>query len=101
MEKGNKKDYQKLYRAILSLKNEEECQAFFEDLYTISELDAAAQRLKVAGMLHKKYTCGHISEVTGASTAGNRRIPLSNSMLNYLRWMGSSWSFNPKYSSIL
>ena len=56
MEKGNKKDYQKLYRAILSLKNEEEGQAFFEDLYTISELAGAAQRLKVAGMLHKKYT---------------------------------------------
>lgn len=80
MEKGNKKDYQKLYRAILSLKNEEECQAFFEDLYTISELDAAAQRLKVAGMLHKKYTCGHISEVTGASTATVSRV---NQCLNY------------------
>ena len=50
MEKENKKDYQKLYRAILSLKNEEECQAFFEDLYTISELDAAAQRLKASGL---------------------------------------------------
>ena len=29
------------------------------------------------------------------------RTALSNSMLNYLKWMGSSWSFNPKYSSIL
>ncbi len=80
MEKGNKKDYQKLYRAILSLKNEEECQKLFEDLFTINELDAAAQRIKVAGMLYHKHTCGYISEATGASTATVSRV---NKYLNY------------------
>jgi len=80
MEKGNKKDYQRLYQAVLSLRNEEECEKFFDDLFTINELDAAAQRLKVAGLLQKKHTCGHISEMTGASTATVSRV---NKFLNY------------------
>ena len=33
-----------LFRAILTLKNEEECYAFFEDVCTVNELLSFAQR---------------------------------------------------------
>ena len=36
-----------LFKAILSLKDEEQCYKFFEDICTISELKAMAQRLEV------------------------------------------------------
>ena len=40
-----------LFKAILSLKSEEQCSNFFEDICTISELKSMAQRLEVARML--------------------------------------------------
>ncbi len=80
MEKGNLSDYDKLYAAILLLKDKAECQAFFEDLFTISELNAAAQRLKVADMLYHSRTCGSIAGETGASTATVSRV---NKCLHY------------------
>ena len=53
-----------LFKAILSLKSEEQCSNFFEDICTISELKSMAQRLEVARMLEK----------TGASTATISRV---------------------------
>ena len=41
-----------LYRAILTLKNEEECYNFFQDLCTISELRSMEQRYEVATLLN-------------------------------------------------
>lgn len=35
-----------LFKAILSLKSEEQCSNFFEDICTISELKSMAQRLE-------------------------------------------------------
>ncbi|MGN1126244.1 MAG: YerC/YecD family TrpR-related protein, partial [Ruminococcus sp.] len=43
-----------LFKAILSLKNEEECYSFFEDLCTVPELKAMSQRIVVAKMLTDK-----------------------------------------------
>ena len=71
MQKGNEQDYHNLYDAILSLKTREECAALFEDLFTISEINAAVQRLKVAGML---FDCNAVSELTGASTTTVSRL---------------------------
>ena len=73
-------DRSRLIQAVLALKNEEECSAFFEDIFTIQELHAIAQRLKVAGMLKNGMTCQHIAEETGASTATISRV---NRSLNY------------------
>ena len=42
---------EQLFEAILSLKDKEQCYNFFEDICTISELKALAQRLEVARML--------------------------------------------------
>ena len=40
-----------LCEAVLQLKNREECYQFFEDVCTIGEFKALAQRLEVARML--------------------------------------------------
>jgi len=69
-----------LFKAILLLKNREECYNFFEDICTVSEIKAMAQRLEVAKMLREGYTYMDISEKTGASTATISRV---NRCLNY------------------
>lgn len=63
-----------LFDAILLLENREECYNFFEDLCTIAELKALAQRLEVAKMLREKKTYTDICEKTGASTATISRV---------------------------
>ena len=64
----------KLFEAILLLKNIDECYSFFEDICTISEIKAMAQRLEVAKMLREGKTYTDISEKTGASTATISRV---------------------------
>jgi len=70
----------KLFEAVLLLKSVEECYDFFEDICTISEIKALAQRLEVAKMLKAGRTYSEISEKTGASTATISRV---NRCLNY------------------
>mgnify|MGYP000229660295 CR=1 FL=1 len=70
----------KLFEAILLLKNIDECYMFFEDLCTVTEIRALAQRLEVARMLRNGITYSEISEKTGASTATISRV---NRYLNY------------------
>ena len=62
------------------LHSTEECYAFFKDLCTYQELNAMAQRLQVAKMLHKGHVFHEIVEETGASTATISRV---NRSLNY------------------
>jgi TrpR-related protein YerC/YecD len=63
-----------LFKVILSLKDEEQCYKFFEDICTISELKAMAQRLEVARMLDEGCIYEAIVEKTGASTATISRV---------------------------
>lgn len=70
----------KLFRCILSMKNIEECYQLFEDLCTVHEIQAIAQRMEVAEMLDAKKTYVEIAEKTGASTATISRV---NRALNY------------------
>ena len=63
-----------LCEAVLQLETVEECYQLFEDICTISELKALAQRLEVARMLRKKHTYDEIVERTGASTATISRV---------------------------
>lgn len=63
-----------LFEAILSLKDKEQCYKFFEDICTISELKAMAQRLEVARMLDEGCIYEEIVEKTGASTATISRV---------------------------
>jgi len=69
-----------LFQAILSLQNIEECYQFFEDLCTISEIKAMAQRFEVARMLNQQYVYNDIVAKTGASTATISRV---NRCLHY------------------
>lgn len=69
-----------LFEAILTLKDTEECYKFFEDVCTVNELLAIAQRYEVAKMLREKNTYQFIAEKTGASTATISRV---NRSLNY------------------
>ena len=67
-------DTDELFKAILSLKNLEECYEFFEDACTIKEILDISQRLKVAKMLENKVNYATISKETGASTATISRV---------------------------
>lgn len=69
-----------LFEAVLSLKDSEECYAFFEDICTVNELLSLSQRYEVARMLRSHNTYLEIAEKTGASTATISRV---NRSLNY------------------
>ncbi len=70
----------RLFRAVLTLRTEEECYQFFEDICTINELLSFSQRYEVAEMLREKRTYLEIAEKTGASTATISRV---NRALNF------------------
>lgn len=63
-----------LFEAILKLENKEECYRFFQDIATIAEIKALAQRLEVAKLLEKNVTYTSIAQLTGASTATISRV---------------------------
>ncbi len=67
-------DTKKFYEAVLKLKTEEECDAFFEDICTIKEIMDLTLRLKVAIMLNEGKSYQEISNETGASTATICRV---------------------------
>lgn len=69
-----------LCEALLKVKNKEECCKFLEDICTIKEVQAIAQRLEVAKLLKQKKTYIEIEKETKASTATISRI---NRSLNY------------------
>lgn len=74
MGKFDKNAAEKLYNAILSLKDAEECDKFFEDICTIQELEALSQRLEVACLLKQGKSYSEVNKLTGASTATICRV---------------------------
>ena len=72
--KFKRDDIDELFRAVLTLEDEEDCYRFFEDICTINEIHSIAQRLQVAKLLNEKKTYSEIEEMTGASTATISRI---------------------------
>ena len=68
------KAVKEMFDAILTLEEEEECYKFFEDLCTVTEIKAMAQRIVVAKMLSEKQVYSKIVEQTGASTATISRV---------------------------
>jgi len=69
-----------LAQAMLLIDSTEEAYRFFEDIFTVKELQAVAQRLAVARLLKDKVTYQDIAERTGASTATISRV---NRSLSY------------------
>ncbi len=77
---GKKQKNMELYKAILLLKDEDECYDFFQDLCTVSELRSMEQRFEVASLLYKGMIYNDILERTGASSATISRV---NRSLSY------------------
>lgn len=63
-----------LFRAVLQLRTVDECYRFFEDLCTVGEIKALAQRFAVARMLDQGLTYQQIAARTGASSATISRV---------------------------
>ena len=75
MNKQNKKPRSdELYKAILKLETLEECKHFFDDLCTVTELQALEQRYQVATYLSKGMIYNEILDKTGASSATISRV---------------------------
>ena len=65
---------EKMYQAILSLQNVDECMRFFNDLCTVTELMAMEQRFQVAICLNQGMIYNDILAETGASSATISRV---------------------------
>lgn len=74
-----KEHVREMYEAILELKTVEECERFFEDLCSVTEISAMEQRYAVADLLLQNTVYLDILEKTKASTATISRV---NRMLN-------------------
>ena len=77
---GKKEKNDELYKAILQLKDKQECYDFFQDLCTISELRAMEQRFEVASLLYQGMIYNDILDLTGATSATISRV---NRSLSY------------------
>ena len=64
----------KLFQSFLHLKTVEECYQYFEDLCTIKEVLAMAQRLEVAKLLDAGVSYQKITDDTGVSSATVGRV---------------------------
>lgn len=69
-----KNSYTDLYKALLNLKNEKDCELFLKDLCTIKELDSMAQRVKAAKLLLGGETYETIIKKTDISSATLSRV---------------------------
>lgn len=74
MDKKMPPETRRLFQALLSLQNEEECEAFLRDLCTMKELADMAQRLQAAEMLLQGNTYEQIVKSVRISTATISRI---------------------------
>lgn len=63
-----------MYKAILRLETVDECKRFFDDLCTVTELQAMEQRYQVATYLSRGMIYSDILEKTGASSATISRV---------------------------
>lgn len=70
----------RLFCAILTLKNLEECYTFFDDICTVKEVQDMAQRLDTAFLLSEGRSYQAISQEVGVSTATIGRV---SRCLNY------------------
>lgn len=64
----------RLYEALLALKNKEECASFMRDLCTEKELQALAERLAVAERVAKDQSYRSIADDLNTSTTTVTRV---------------------------
>ena len=80
MARGRSPEMEELFEGILSLQTVEECERFFTDICTITELQALTQRLQVAKQLYEGRNYNEVYQDTGVSSATICRV---NKCLNY------------------
>ena len=68
------KGFDLLVKALMSVKNEKECEELLQDLLTMREINDMAQRVLVAKMLSEQIIYAKIVEETGASTTTISRV---------------------------
>ena len=64
----------KLFQSFLTLQSLEDCYQYFEDLCTVKEVLAMAQRLEVARMLANGESYQKVTDDTGVSSATVGRV---------------------------
>ena len=74
MIKTDKKATEKFYKAVMSFDSEADCRDFFDDIFTIQEMQAIAQRFEVACLISEGKSYVEINGITGASTATICRV---------------------------
>lgn len=74
MQKYNDTTARLLCRAFASMDTADECLRFLEDLCTIQEIEAMAQRLNVARYISRGQSYAQVNELTGASVATICRV---------------------------
>ncbi len=74
MQKIRSEETDKLFEAILSLRDKDECYSFFEDICTIKELRDLSLRLEVASMLREGKSYQEVTKETGVSAATICRV---------------------------
>ena len=70
------------FSAILALESKDECDKFFEDIFTAQELIDIPQRLEVALLLLADKTYQEVRDISGASNSTITRV---NRCLKYGR----------------
>lgn len=63
-----------LFNAVLTLENRSECEKFFRDLCTLSELKCMSERWEALKMIEEGIPYRTIAKKTGTSTATVTRI---------------------------
>ncbi len=72
----NTKEAQELFKAILSLKNTQECESFLRDVCTMREVEEMSARFRIAQMLSvaKPKSYAQIAKEVKTSTATVTRV---------------------------
>ena len=74
MKRAHDENIEFLYRSIVAIDNLDDCQSFFEDICTTSEILEMSRRLKAAKMLNDGIIYSDIAAETGLSTATISRV---------------------------
>lgn len=74
MERTKKNARRELFEGVLALRDVNECEQFFQDLCSPSELEALSDRWRVAKLVAQKKPYRQIYRKTGVSTATVTRV---------------------------
>ena len=74
MTKLRHRDEELFYEAVMTLRTQEDCRHFFEDICTIKEIQDMAQRLDTAILLRQGLSYQKIAEQVNISSATISRV---------------------------